>query len=147
MILDTLPNLQQYAALNPLFAAVLRFLEQHDLNSLPTGRHDIQGDDLYVNIQDAKARTRQEARLEAHQQMIDIQIPLSDSEEMGYSPLSSLSQAPYDAASDIAFYDEAPESYFRVSPGQFVIFFPQDGHAPAISPNGLRKAIFKVRCQ
>ena len=147
MILDTLPNLQQYAALNPLFAAVLRFLEQHDLNSLPTGRLDIQGDDLYVNIQDATARTRQEARLEAHQQMIDIQIPLSAPEEMGYSPLSSLSQVPYDADKDIAFYDETPESYFCVAPGEFVIFFPQDGHAPAISPNGLRKAIFKVRCQ
>ncbi len=145
MILDTLPNLQQYAALNPRFQAVLRFLEQHDLSSLPTGRHDIDGDDLYVNIQDATPRTRQEARLESHQQMIDIQIPLSDSEEMGYSPLSALSEAPYDADKDIAFYDETPESYFTVRPGEFVIFFPQDGHAPAISPNGLRKAIFKVR--
>lgn len=145
MILDTLGMLHKYAALNPLFPAVVKFLQENDLNALALGRHDIVADALYVNIQEASLRTREEARLESHRQMIDIQIPLSSSEEMGYSPLSSLSDVPYDADKDIAFYDEKPESYFCVTPGEFVIFFPQDGHAPAISPAGLKKAIFKVK--
>lgn len=145
MIVDTLEALPQYTALNPLFAEVVRFLAEHDLRTLTPGRHDILGDDLYVNIQEAKARTREEARLESHQRMVDIQVPLTAEEEMGYCPLSLLAEAPYDAQDDIAFYPEAPTTYFTVQPGQFVMFFPQDGHAPAISANGLRKAIFKVR--
>lgn len=145
MILDTLDNLKQYACINPRFEAVVRFLDENDLNNLTPGRHDIDGDNLYVNIQEAKPRTREEAKLESHQVMIDIQIPLSSSEEMGYAPLSKLKDAPYDNDNDIAFYEETPESYFSVNPGEFVIFFQQDGHAPAISPNGLKKAIFKVR--
>ncbi|MBR3398726.1 MAG: YhcH/YjgK/YiaL family protein, partial [Prevotella sp.] len=31
-------------------------------------------------------------------------------------------------------------------PGEFAIFFPQDGHAPCISQEeGIKKAIFKVK--
>ena len=146
MILDTLDNLKQYASLNSRFEAVLQFLAQNDLDKLASGRHGIQGDDVYVNIQEAKPRSREEAKLESHREMIDIQIPLSDEEEMGYSPLCTLKETPYDADKDIAFYEEKPESYFCVKPGECVIFFPQDGHAPAITAKGLKKAIFKVRC-
>lgn len=146
MILDTLDQLQQYAALNPLFPEVLRFMAEHSLDQLAPGRYDILGDDLFVNIQDTDApRSREDAKLESHIKMIDIQIPLSDSEEMGYSPLSALADAPYNAEKDITFYPEAPQTYFTVLPGQFVIFFPHDGHAPAIAPKSIRKAIFKVK--
>lgn len=145
MIIDTLDKLSNYAALNALFPDVLKFLKENDIQSLPDGRLDILGDDLYVNIQQAAPRTREEAKLESHRKMIDIQIPISDAEEMGYSPLCNLSDSPYEADKDISFYPEAPESYFSVKPGEFVIFFPQDGHAPAISQKGLKKAIFKVK--
>lgn len=145
MIIDTLDKLSNYAALNALFPDVQKFLKENDIQSLPDGRLDILGDDLYVNIQQAAPRTREEAKLESHRKMIDIQIPISDAEEMGYSPLCKLSESPYEADKDISFYPEAPESYFSVKPGEFVIFFPQDGHAPAISQKGLKKAIFKVK--
>lgn len=145
MIIDTLDKLSNYAALNALFPDVLKFLKENDIQSLPDGCLDILGDDLYVNIQQAAPRTREEAKLESHRKMIDIQIPISDAEEMGYSPLCKLSESPYEADKDISFYPEAPESYFSVKPGEFVIFFPQDGHAPAISQKGLKKAIFKVK--
>lgn len=145
MIIDTLDKLSNYAALNALFPDVLKFLKENDIQSLPDGRLDILGDDLYVNIQQAAPRTREEAKLESHRKMIDIQIPISDAEEMGYSPLCNLSDSPYEADKDISFYPEAPESYFSVKPGEFVIFFPQDGHAPALSQKGLKKAIFKVK--
>ena len=145
MILDTLDKLQQYAALNPLFPEVLRFLAANPLDALTPGRHDILGDDLYVNIQDTAVRSRQEAKLESHRRMIDIQIPITGGEEMGYTPLCDLPEAPYNADSDISFYTETPQTYFSVKPGQFIVFFPDDGHAPAICPASIRKAIFKVK--
>ena len=145
MILDTIDNLQLYADINPFFGEVVRFMKENDLSTLAPGRHDIIGDDLYVNIAEASPRTREEAKLESHRKMIDIQIPLTASEEMGYTPLCDLPEAPYDEGKDIAFYNETPQSYFEVTPKQFVIFFPHDGHAPAISPRPWRKAIFKVK--
>lgn len=145
MILSTLDQLQQYAALNPLFPEVLRFLSANPLDTLSPGRHDILGDNLYVNIQETSVRTRQEAKLESHRRMIDIQIPITGGEEMGYTPLCDLPEVPYNADSDISFYTETPQTYFSVKPGQFVVFFPDDGHAPAICPASIRKAIFKVK--
>lgn len=145
MILDTIDNLKLYASMNPLFDKVVEFVEKNDLNTLEAGKHVIVEGDLFVNIQDAKARTREEARLESHEVMIDIQIPLSGSEEMGYSPLCDMPEAEMNKEKDIAFYPGLAESYFTVKPGEMVIFFPQDAHAPAISQSGVRKAIFKVK--
>ena len=63
---------------------------------------------------------------------------------MGYSPRAILPQAAYDTQNDISFYPGEAENYLRVKPGMFIIFFPEDGHAPAITPVTLKKAIFKL---
>lgn len=153
MILDSLENLRSYASLNPLFSAVADYLESHDLATMTAGIHHIQGDDLFVNIQDAAVKSRQQARFESHRKMIDIQVPVTASEEHGWTPLSDLPAAAYDEAADISFHDPLPHAtpeslastYFDVRPGQFAIYFPTDGHAPAITTKALRKAIFKVK--
>ena len=147
MIIDTLNNLKNYAAVNPLFSKVVAFIEENDLNALPTGKHEIEGKDLFVNIQMAKGRTPAEAVIETHDRMIDIQIPLSDAETFGYTPRGALPKAEYNAEKDITkIPDLAAESYVTCQPGSFAIFFPQDGHAPCIAgvPE-IKKAIFKVK--
>lgn len=146
MIIDTLENLKNYASVNPLFAKVIEFIQQNDLNALEVGKHEIVGKDLFVNIQMAKGRTPAEAVIETHNDMIDIQIPLSDDETFGYTPREALPKAEYNAEKDITKYpDLAAESYVTCQPGMMAIFFPQDGHAPCIAgvPE-LKKAIFKV---
>ena len=146
MIIDTLDNLGNYVSLNPLFAKVVAFMKANDLNKLETGRHEIEGKKLFVNIDVAKGKTPDEAVLETHREMIDIQIPLSGDETYGYTPSANLPDAAYNAEKDITkFGDMAAESYVTCHPGMFVIFFPQDGHAPCISfEPEIRKAIFKV---
>ena len=146
MIIDTLDNLGNYVSLNPLFAKLVAFMKANDLNKLETGRHEIEGKKLFVNIDVAKGKTPDEAVLETHREMIDIQIPLSGDETYGYTPAANLPDAAYNAEKDITkFGDMAAESYVTCHPGMFVIFFPQDGHAPCISfEPEIRKAIFKV---
>ncbi len=130
--------------MNPLFPKVVEWLQHNDLNTIPVGHYELQGKDLFVNIVDSAPKGREEAKLETHNRMIDIQIAIGGTEEHGYKHRSLLSDAPYNAESDISFYDEAPDAYITMRPGQFVIYFPQDGHAPAITPVTLRKAIFKI---
>src|SRR5574344_353572 len=104
MITDTLDNLRKYAALNPLFATVCDYLEGNSLEDAPLGKIVLQGSDLFINVAQTSPKTADEAKLETHQQMIDIQIPLSGNETMGYTPLVHLPQAPYDDKKDISFY-------------------------------------------
>jgi len=147
MIIDKLENLKNYASLNPLFPKVVEFLQQNDLNALEPGKHEIEGKDLFVNIQMAKGRTPAEAVIETHNKMIDIQIPLSDIETFGYTQRDQLPEAEYNAEKDISKIPDLPaDSYITCTPGMFVIFFPQDGHAPCIAgvPE-LKKAIFKIK--
>lgn len=130
--------------MNPLFPKVVEWLQHNDLNTIPVGHYELQGKDLFVNIVDSAPKGREEAKLETHNRMIDIQIAIGGTEEHGYKHRSLLSDALYNAESDISFYDEVPDAYITMRPGQFVIYFPQDGHAPAITPVTLRKAIFKI---
>ena len=145
MVIDTLDNLEKYVSLNPLFKDVVDFVKANDLDSLEPGKYEIKGSDLFVNIQVAKGKTKEVAVLETHKKMIDIQIPLSAEETYGYTPLCNLPEAEYNSVKDITKYEGAADTYVTCKPGEFAIFFPQDGHAPCISEEPeIKKAIFKV---
>lgn len=146
MIIDTLDKLVCYESLNPLFKNVVEFIKNNDLAAMEEGKHPICGDDLFVNIQVAKGKNREDAKLETHRRMIDIQIPLSTCETYGYTPLCSLPDLEYNAEKDIIKYEGLADTYVTCKPGEFAIFFPQDGHAPCISDEPeIKKAIFKVK--
>lgn len=146
MVIDTLDKLAFYKGLNPLFDDVVEFIKANDLAKLEPGKHLIKGDDLFVNITTAKGKTPDEAVLETHKKMIDIQIPLSCAETYGYTPLCNLPEGDYDEKKDITKLPGlAADSYVTCQPEMFAIFFPQDGHAPCISGEAeIKKAIFKV---
>ncbi len=147
MIIDTIDKLGNYVALNPLFADVVTFLNAHDLQTLEPGKYPIKDKDLFLNLQVAKQRTKDTAVLETHINMIDIQIPVSAAETFGYTPLCDLPAFEYNAEKDITKYgDTKPQTYVTLNPGQFAIFFPQDGHMPCITDAPeIKKAIFKVK--
>ena len=146
MIIDTIDKLAYYASVNPLFADVVEYLKNNDLNTVETGKHEIKGKDLFVNIQVAKGKTKEEAKLETHRKMIDIQIPLSGEETYGYTPLCDLPDLEYNEENDIIKYEGLAQTYVTCNPGQMAIFFPQDGHAPCVSSAPeIKKAIFKIK--
>ena len=146
MVIDTIDNLGKYVGMNPLFADVVEFLKGNNLSTMEEGKHPIQGKNLFVNITTAKGRTKEQAVLETHIEMIDIQIPLDTEETYGYTPLFDLPDYEYNAEKDITKYGDTPaQTYVTCKPGQMAIFFPQDGHAPCISEKDIKKAIFKVK--
>ena len=147
MIIDTIENLGKYVALNPLFADVVEFLKNHDLQNMEPGKYPIKDKDLFMNLQVAQQRTKDTAFLETHVEMIDIQIPITCAETFGYTPLCDLPAFDYNAEKDITKYgDTKPQTFVTVNPGQFAIFFPQDGHMPCIIDEPeILKAIFKVK--
>ena len=48
---------------------------------------------------------------------------------------------------DIAFYIDKPTAYTKIYPGQFAIYFPEDGHAPGIGQGNIRKVVIKIPVQ
>lgn len=146
MIIDTLENLGKYTSVNPLFIKFIEYIKTVDLATQEIGKVELQGKDLVVNVSLAKGKTKEEAKLETHKNFIDIQIPLSGTEIMGYTPACNLPQGEYNAEKDITKFDMLSEAYIPVHPGMFAIFFPQDGHAPCISnEENIKKVVVKVR--
>ncbi|MBO4563905.1 MAG: YhcH/YjgK/YiaL family protein [Bacteroidaceae bacterium] len=146
MIIDSLTNIGKYVVLNPLFQYVADYFHNNDLASKPEGKEVIKGDDLFANFVVTKGKKKEEAKLETHDKMIDIQVPISGAEIMGYTPRVDLPVNPYNQEKDITFYEGLAQQYVTIYPGMFVIFFPEDGHAPAIADTDqLKKVIFKIK--
>ena len=145
MVIDNLKNMRDYESLHPLFAKAFDYIEQTDLNALEPGKIVLVENELFVNVFQWGPKTKEEAKLETHNEYIDIQVPITDVEVMGYTQRADLPEAKYDATVDMSLYEGLSIDYITVKPGMFTIFFPEDGHAPGITPTGLKKIIVKVK--
>jgi beta-galactosidase beta subunit len=49
--------MDQKLSKNPYYVQAMDYIKSHDLNELATGHHQIDGEDLYVNIVDSQMKT------------------------------------------------------------------------------------------
>lgn len=145
MILDHLSNAANYFNLHPLFEKAFDFVKTMDLQSAPTGVTEIDGPHLTLSVVETTMRSKKEAQLETHKRFIDIQIPIAKTETFGWKALSALSPSNgYDEANDFELHTDSPGTYIDVTPGEFIIFSPEDAHAPLIGEGETKKIIIKV---
>ena len=147
MILDSLGNVGLYESINSRFKMAFDFLRNTDLLALPIGKIELDGSDLFVNVVDIIGKTAENARMETHNNYIDIQIPVTAAETMGWIAGNKLNQVtdPYNVEKDITFFADKASNFIKVQPFEFAIFFPEDGHQPGISEGQYKKIIIKVR--
>jgi len=148
MLLDTLANSARYHALHPGFAAAFEFLGRAPLDTMAPGRHEIDGQRLFVMLNVGQGLGPDGAKSEAHKRYIDIQLTVAGAEVIGWNPLAECRDilTPYDADKDFWLFSDRPKLWCPVPPGVFAIFFPEDVHAPlaAAPATALRKAVVKV---
>ena len=144
MILDLLEHLERYTKLHAGFSTVVKFLTDHNLQTLSLGRHDIDGDEVFVSINTYP--TKENPKVEFHRAYLDLQVILDGYEQIGWMPQKELCNVtPYDVNKDIALGDGVTQKLEAV-PGRFFIFFPEDAHQPGIgNGNFVKKAVFKIR--
>ena len=148
MILDSLENRARYYALNPRLEKAFDYLLSTDLGALPAGRHAIDGDDVFINVMDVDLKRPADAKLEIHDRYLDIQVLVrGEREAFGWSQRDRVTRplGAFDVQKDIRFYDDVPQTYYEVTPGQFTLLFPEDAHAPMVGEGTIRKVIVKVR--
>ncbi len=95
-----------YLLSNPYYVKALEYIKEHNLFAYEPGKYVIDGDNLWLNINDSVLKTQKEARLEVHDRYIDIQIPLSAPETFGVARRSDCSQpvGEMDREKDILFF-------------------------------------------
>lgn len=147
MIVCAIKDLEKFSGLNKNFAIVIEFLKNNNIEELPIGKTDVDGDNVFISTQEFEGKSKEVAKLETHVKYIDIQIPFSTTENIGWKNIYNLKLPiqPYNENDDIAFFDDEATSYITLQPGECVIFFPEDAHAPGIANGKLRKAVIKVK--
>ncbi len=146
MILDELKAAARYHVLHAGFEQGFKFLARTDLEQLPGGRHEIDGDRVFALVNRDPGRGRSGARLEAHRKYIDIQYLVSGREEIGWRPTRECREVtePYVAERDIMFFGDASQTWIDLPVGKFMIFWPEDAHAPLAALGDNLKVVIKV---
>ena len=148
MVRGRLADSGKFESLHPRFGKAFAFLRGHDLASLSVGRHGIDGDDVYANVMDARLWPwNAQAKLEAHRQYIDIHVPITGVETLGYvhdEDNVRKNAAAFNIKDDYVLFRNPAMRRLRVEPGEFVAFFPPSGAHASGMTDGLEGPIKKI---
>jgi biofilm protein TabA len=148
MIVDDLSQANKYEVLHPRFKQAFEFLSSNNLEALSLGKHIIDGENLFAIVvnEEAVPMLESTSQFECHNQYIDIQYVFGGMETVGYKHRATCVEPrdEYSAEKDVLFYEDAPDFFFKLFPGQFGIYFPTDVHAPMIGEGKIRKVVLKV---
>jgi YhcH/YjgK/YiaL family protein len=149
MIISELKDFKYYCNGNKKMERAFKFLCETDLKNLETGKHLIEAEEIFALVQVYTTKELGLCRFESHKRYIDIQFIVSGVEKMSYYPTHKLILAENDLIkNDKALYkDESLANDFIVNEGQFVVFYPEDGHKACISVNHscqVKKIVVKV---
>ncbi len=126
-----------------------RFSSVRALADLPVGKWPLDGERLFVSVEEPLTRPADLTPLESHRRFVDLQMTLLGEERMIWRPLGGLTpRGEWDLARDIRFYEPCPEgSIVDASDGRMVLFFPHDGHGPLVAPKTpakIKKLVVKI---
>lgn len=153
MIIDKLENAEFYYDLGSIesgerFKKAFEFLKNNDLSDYENGKYEIEGDEIFVSVQDYQTKPESEGKFEAHKKYTDIQFIIKGREKLGFGPIENFTPATfYDEKNDILFLDGEGD-FVEATENNFLIFTPDDAHMPCIAinePSYVKKAVVKVK--
>lgn len=150
MIKDRIENIKLYEKLSVNLGNAVRCAVQADFLAELSVKGRIEGEGFYAMLQEYETKSDEEGRWETHKRYIDIQYVLSGEEKTGYTNIENLGEIQEsNQERDFYFYGDADSAdWVIVRGGDFVIFFPTDGHKPSLNVNNtvrkVKKAVFKV---
>jgi biofilm protein TabA len=152
MIIDSIQNRAFYRQLDTNVGHALEYLAATDFGNVPDGKYELDGQRMFAIVQRYQPKQVAQIVWESHRKYLDVQYMAAGAERMGCVTLSdriSITKD-YDPERDIVFYD-AQGDLFTVSKGSFVVFAPQDVHAPGLAidrpdnAGNILKVVVKVR--
>ncbi|MBS4169168.1 YhcH/YjgK/YiaL family protein [Parachlamydia sp. AcF125] len=146
MIIDDLSHANRYLPIHPLFKEAFEFILRAHTQSLPPQKIYLKDERLIAIVEAREGRKRGEVPLEAHKKYIDMQYTLSGQEEIGWKWKGECQHfsEPYQDERDIMFFSDQPSLWIPMVKNKFVIFFPEDAHAPFVSNEHINKIIVKI---
>jgi len=147
MIFDVVAQLHQYLGVIPSAIDLQTWLQQTDWSQVADGTVETpMGFRAFVQTAPSKTESQSLEKFECHDQHIDLQVLLEGAEQMAWRSRlhCHAPKGDYNLDKDVRFFSDAPEHQIYLHPMQFVLLFPNDVHAPAISGGILKKLVVKI---
>lgn len=150
MLAGELTHTEPYHNVHPRMEQAFRFFEDCLAQGVRPGRYTIDGDDIYAVVFQYVPQEKEDPRYETHDRYLDIQCIAQGSEFQYYIPRRELvPSTPYDEVKDVTFYPFCGGSKLHLKAGDFAVYFPSDGHLPAMpdecAENCIR-IVVKIKC-
>jgi len=101
---------------------------------------------IYAVVAKSNPKPKKEQLLETHKKYIDLQYIISGKDKIGWKfrDKSFVVNTKYNKKKDITFFSTKPDIFITLKKGDFVIFFPEDAHAPLCGKTPVKKCVFKI---
>ncbi|CNF62852.1 N-acetylneuraminate anomerase [Yersinia frederiksenii] len=128
---------------------VLAYLAEQPLAELSCGRHEIDGELIFMNVMEFDTQPAENKKAEMHRTYADVQLLIKGIEGIEYSTLTPTKHLePYHADDDYQLMSDIPDnSQLRMLPGMFAVFLPGEPHKPGCQITGsgtIKKVVVKV---
>lgn len=149
MVVGTLGHCERYYIFGERFKKAFEFLKHNDITKMKPGRHDIDGDDVFILVQEYTSKTIDNCGLEAHRIYADVHYVAEGFEYLGYASVERAGEPKtgYDPKADAEFFEKECQ-FVLLQKGDIAIVFPEDLHMPqkrALVPVHVNKACIKVK--
>jgi len=137
-----------YRGIHPNLDLALEHITPEFLAGAGPERVELKGGDVYATRFTYETVPEEESFFEAHRKYLDIHIMVDGSEGVEIAPPESLEE--FDRREDGDFYAYRGAARYRLvlSPGDFLVVFPNDAHRIKMCldrPETVSKVVFKVR--
>lgn len=151
MIIGQLKKFYESDSLQKELNEAINYLKKTDFSKMAKGKYTINGDKIFLILDEYETKPKNEKKAEVHKKYIDIQYMISGTELVGAGFFDNGNEIfeEYLEEKDRALYTTVHNEFeILLSKGMFAIFFPADIHRPGCqykSKENVRKAIVKVQ--
>lgn len=147
MILDTLEHMDIYKEVSPRLHQAMQLIRSTDFSKQEDGSYEVDGFEFRYLLQSYTTQETNETP-EAHRDFIDLQYIISGKENVGIGQLENMKGVVESYPDRDLWFYHGPVDKITLNAGSFAIFFPNDVHAPCITPPDgpcqVRKCVFKI---
>lgn len=132
----------QYEKNRTQWDAMFKWLATHDLQTIPGGKHSIEGTSLVVSVEDSENEPLEKRGSESHYHHIDFQYVVKGTERFGLlDHATSYPNCAYKPDALHYDYDVKKTHFIDSTPNRFFLFFPSDWHIAKIATDSGSQAI------
>ena len=146
MILASNSAALDYRGMHPNLDLALEHITPEFLSTLGEERVELKGEEVYCTKFTYETVPDEEAFFEAHRLYLDIHLMLSGSGRVELASPAALEQ--FDHQGDFYAYRGEGRHSLVLSPGDFLVVFPDDAHKIKMRVDGratVTKAVFKIK--